>query len=122
MGKLSELHTKIKGIFPEAIDFSADNVIQGGIYLLFNSITSESWREDLCSYSLLIASRSMNEDKDSILHKVDEFRERLGAKAAREAFNGRDTFKGVSIGNFTDTLYVYKIDMEFKIYREMENL
>jgi hypothetical protein len=121
MGKLTELHSKIKTIFPEAVDFSADKVIQGGIYLLFNELRNEGdWREDICSYSLLIASNSIHEDKNSILPLIDGLRERLGTKEALEAFDGQDVFINVTTGNFQDMLFVYDLKMEFKIYREMD--
>jgi EAL domain-containing protein (putative c-di-GMP-specific phosphodiesterase class I) len=121
MGKLTDIQKKLKEIFPEALDFSADEVIQGGIYLVFNSLTSKDWRVDICRFSLLIASRSMAEDKDAILPLVDKLRERLGGKKAIDAF-GADIFVDVSAGNFRDTLYVYTLNMQIELFREMENL
>jgi hypothetical protein len=122
MGKLTEIREKIKTIFPEAIDFSANEVMQGGIYLLFNSLTREDWRLDICRFSLLIASRSMAEDKDALLPLVDELRERLGTKEAIDFFYGQDVFVDVSAGKFSDTLYVYNLNMKIELFREMENL
>jgi hypothetical protein len=122
MGKLTELHAKIKALFPEAIDISADGITQDGIYLLFNSLSADSWREDICSYSLLVAGRSLAEDKDAILPLVDELRERFGSKKALDAINGKDAFNGVTVGKFSDTLYVYSLNFNVSIYREMEDL
>lgn len=123
MGELSlqQIYENLKVLFPESIDISTRKVEQGGVYLLFTGLKPQDYRKDTCSFSILVASRSMVEDKNSILPTVDDIRERCGNKEALKLFP-RDIFKGVSVSEFTDTLYIYEISLEISLDRDIDEM
>ncbi|VEG59939.1 Uncharacterised protein [Campylobacter jejuni subsp. doylei] len=51
-----------------------EDVKQGGLYLMLESLTSINHHKDSVNFSLIFSSHTFNKDKDSLIEKIDELR------------------------------------------------
>lgn len=118
MGGIEAIYQKLKVLFPEALDIGTDNLIQGGVFLLFRGSKPLSYKRDVCHFSLLVAGRSLVEDKNAIFPVLDELRERI-IDSGMQLF-GKDIYRGVNSGEFEDSLYVYSIELEIEFFSNFQ--
>ena len=116
MSELIDVYNKLKQMYPKALEVLKANV-QGGIYISFDGLKQDAHKKDLASFSIKVSARTLAQDKTSVLPLLDELRVKTIQEQNRVF--GVEIFKNIEFVSIEDGLYIYSLNLEIPIFREL---
>lgn len=94
-----------------------EDIKQGGLYLMLESLTSLNHHKDNASFSLIFSSHTFNKDKNSVIEKVDELRSLLFAFSPTKKL-----LTSIESGFISNSLFAYRLKFSVEIFSMAEEL
>lgn len=116
MKSLKTAHKTIKEILPNLKDISKSSN-QGGEFLVFTGFRQIDFAIDELSFKILVQNRSYDDSNSGLFTRIDEIRDTL---IKNSDLLGRDAVLGVDFEGFDGSLFIYSINLKFKVYRNKE--
>ncbi|HEG6506854.1 TPA: hypothetical protein SE644_001783, partial [Campylobacter jejuni] len=92
-----------------------EDVKQGGLYLMLESLTSINHHKDSVNFSLIFSSHTFNKDKDSLIKKIDELRLKLF-----EFDTSKKLLSSIESGFISSSLFAYRLKFNIEIFSKPE--
>lgn len=92
-----------------------EDIRQGGLYLMLDSLTSVNHHLDKVYYELIFSSRTLNKDENSVTQIIDELRNKL------MQLDNKKLLIGIDKGYINNTLYAYRIKFAMEIFSLAED-
>lgn len=88
-----------------------EDIKQGGLYLMLESLTSLNHHKDSATFSLIFSSHTFNKDRNSVIDKIDELR-----TALFEFSPHTKLLTNVESGFISNSLFAYRLKFNIEIF------
>ncbi|TKX29503.1 hypothetical protein [Campylobacter estrildidarum] len=92
-----------------------EDIKQGGLYLMLESLTSINHHKDSASFSLIFSSHTFNKDKNSLISQIDELRLKL-----YEFDTTKKLLSSIESGFINSSLFAYRLKFNIEIFSKPE--
>ncbi|EAI5420453.1 hypothetical protein E5I20_07245 [Campylobacter coli] len=92
-----------------------EDIKQGGLYLMLESLASVNHHKDSASFSLIFSSHTFNKDKNSLIKQIDELRLKLF-----EFDTTKKLLSSIESGFINSSLFAYRLKFNIEIFSKPE--